>query len=138
MLRFVDTHAHLADLEDLDHAVQRAGEAGVFAIVAAGTGLELNAKTLQIAERFVGSDVRVLPTLGLHPWGLEEGKVEPTILQIRQSMEKAAGIGEIGLDYWLKDVKLLMEPLWLQPEDGHSFSTPLPHPMWEASFAPDA
>ena len=105
MLRVVDTHAHLADLEDLDGAIKRAEEATVFAIVAAGTSFESNMKTLQIAEKYANSPVRVLPALGLHPWGLEKEKIEPTILQIKQNIEEAAGVGEVGLDYWLKDVR---------------------------------
>jgi len=105
MNRIIDVHAHLADMQNLDQVIERAGEAGVSEIVAVGMTLKSNERTLQIAEEYKNGAVRIVPALGLHPWDLEEDSIQPTIAQIRENVGKACGIGEVGLDYWLKDVK---------------------------------
>jgi len=105
MFKIVDTHAHLAEFENLSEVIQRANEAGVSAIVAAGMSLESNIRTLEIGGDFRSSPVRVLPCLGLHPWALANENVEATILQMRQNLQQADGIGEVGLDYWVRDAR---------------------------------
>ncbi len=92
-------------MENLNQVVQRASEAGISAILAVGMTFESNARTLQIAEEFKHDAVRIVPALGLHPWNLKQDSIRPTITQIRENIERACGIGEVGLDYWLKDVK---------------------------------
>jgi TatD DNase family protein len=70
-----------------------------------GMDLKSNVRTLQLSEEYKSSSVKILPALGLHPWGLVEANVEPTIAHMRQNIHRIAGVGEVGLDYWLKDVK---------------------------------
>lgn len=103
MLKVADAHAHLVELKDLDAIIDRATKAGVIAIVSMGVSLRSNNKTLQIAKEYRNHQVKILPALGLHPWGLDEKDIEPTIVHIRENIRESAGIGEIGLDYWRKD-----------------------------------
>jgi len=97
--KLVDTHAHLDEAEDLDKALDEARKAGVVVIIAVGQDYESNLKTLDIAER---RNHFVYPALGLHPWSLGKmngSKVDLTLRQIEDNIEKTVGIGEIGLDY---------------------------------------
>jgi len=97
--QLIDTHAHLDEVEDLDKAIGEAREAGVIAIIAVGQDYESNPKTLDIAEKY--KDI-VHPALGLHPWSLgkmDASKIDLTLKQIEDNIERTVGIGEIGLDY---------------------------------------
>jgi TatD DNase family protein len=98
MHRLVDSHAHLEELEDLDSAVQRAGQVGVVAIVAVGSEYESNNRVLEIAAKY--PDL-VYPALGLHPGSLDKGasSVERELHFIEDNVSRAVGIGEVGLDY---------------------------------------
>lgn len=95
----IDTHAHLDEMEDLDGIVARARQAGVTAIVSVGSNHLSNERTLLIAERFPSY---VLPALGLHPWEigpLGTDGIEAAIRHIEENIGRAAGVGEVGLDY---------------------------------------
>jgi len=105
MFKVADAHAHLADLDDLEEAIQRAAEAGVCAIASMGVDLQSNMATMRIAEQRCIPALKLYPCLGLHPWGIIEEDVESTLAYMRKHVEKAAGVGEVGLDYWLKEVK---------------------------------
>lgn len=97
--KLVDTHAHLDEIEDLDKAIEKGKQAGLVAIIAVGQDYESNLKILDIAEKHKHF---VFPALGLHPWNLgnlDASKVDLTLRQIEDNIEKAVGIGEIGLDY---------------------------------------
>ena len=107
MHKVADAHAHLVELKDLDAIVNRAAKAGVIAIVSMGVSLRSNIKTLQIAKEYRNHPVKILPALGLHPWGLDKKDIEPTIAHILENIQKSAGIGEIGLDYWRKDGSII-------------------------------
>jgi TatD DNase family protein len=105
MLQVADAHAHLSELQNLDAVIRRAAQSGLFAITSMGMDVKSNLKTLQLSKDYETSSVKVLPALGLHPWGLVETSIEPTIAQIRQNIDRIAGVGEVGLDYWLKGIK---------------------------------
>ena len=99
ILRLIDTHAHLDEVEALDRVIDEAREAGVVAIVAVGQDYQSNLKTLDIAEKH---NHFVYPALGLHPWSLgkmDASKIDLTLRQIEDDIEKAVAVGEIGLDY---------------------------------------
>jgi TatD DNase family protein len=99
IFKLIDTHAHLDELEDLDKAVDEAKQAGLVAIIAVGQDRESNVKILEMSEKYKGF---VYPALGLHPWSLgnmDASKVDLTLQLIEDNIEKAVGIGEIGLDY---------------------------------------
>jgi TatD DNase family protein len=99
MLRLIDTHAHLDEIEDLPEALRDAADAGVVAVIAVGTGYDSNDKVLEIAQKYKGL---VYPALGLHPWQLAHtglAEAERTLHQIEDNIGVAVAVGEIGLDY---------------------------------------
>ncbi len=105
MVKVIDTHAHLDELEDLETALSKAKEAGVEAILAVGSNHQSNQKVLEISKRYPSF---VYAALGLHPW--EIGNVEPAqidyiVTSIDESAPYSTAIGEIGLDYDKRVIK---------------------------------
>jgi len=99
IFRLIDTHAHLDEIEDLDRVIEEAKQVGLVAVIAVGQDYESNVKILEMSEEYKGF---VYPALGLHPWNLgnmDASKVDLTLHLIEDNIEKAVGIGEIGLDY---------------------------------------
>jgi TatD DNase family protein len=94
--RLIDTHAHLDEVEDLDSTLAAARRAGVAAIVAVGSDLDSNRKTLELAMQYPGY---VYPALGWHPWFIKELEIDANLEFIESNIDKAVGVGEIGLDY---------------------------------------
>ncbi|MGD8862603.1 MAG: TatD family hydrolase [Myxococcales bacterium] len=114
-----DVHAHLTHprvAEDLTGALQRAREAGVTTIVCNGLNPDDNAAVLKLAAR----ESIVRPALGFYPVdtvlpamreaGVEyprEGRecsTEEGIAHVRDHVEQAFAVGEIGLDgYWVPE-----------------------------------
>jgi len=106
LYKLVDAHAHLEEIEDLDAALVRAREVGVSAIVTAGSDYNSSRWALQVSSKRRHGDPKVYPTIGVHPWNLDSSKmVERALEFIRKNIGKAVGVGEIGLDYWLKNVR---------------------------------
>jgi len=99
MYRLIDTHAHLDELKNLDLMIDEAKEAGIIAIVAVGSSHQSNIETLKISQkqyRFV------YPALGLHPWELANlgaSELDDNLQFIEQNIASAVAVGEIGLDY---------------------------------------
>jgi len=99
MLRLIDTHAHLDEIEDLPEALRDAADAGVVAVIAVGTGYDSNDQVLEISQKHKGL---VYPALGLHPWQLAHtgpAEAERTLHQVEDNIGVAVAVGEIGLDY---------------------------------------
>jgi TatD DNase family protein len=96
MYQIIDTHAHLDEIENLEQVLTQAKEAGLAAIVAVGSDMASNQKTLEIAAKYLGF---VYPALGWHPWYIKESEIEANLEFIRANIDKAVGIGEVGLDY---------------------------------------
>ena len=96
MYNIIDTHAHLDEIENLEAVLSHAKEAGLVAIIAVGSDLASNQKTLEIAGRYKGF---VYPALGWHPWYVKESEIEASLEFIKANIDKAVGIGEVGLDY---------------------------------------
>jgi TatD DNase family protein len=94
--RLVDTHAHLEEMADLENVLSGSRAAGVTAIIAVGSDLESNKRTLEIAGRNEGF---VFPALGWHPWFIKEPEIDANLEFIESNIERAVGVGEIGLDY---------------------------------------
>lgn len=99
MLRLIDTHAHLDEIEDLDGQIAEAKENGLVAIISVGSDLASNQKVLEIANLHQGF---VFPALGWHPWYIREVEIDAHLEFIRANMDKAVAVGEIGLDYHKK------------------------------------
>ncbi len=109
LYRLVDTHAHLEDIKDLEAALERAREAGVCAVVTAGSDCPSSKWALQLSERRGDADPRVHAVIGVHPWNLRDmelSKIDSTLGFIRANVDKAVGVGEVGLDYWLKEARI--------------------------------
>lgn len=96
---FVDSHAHLDSPRfegELSQVVNRAGEAGVKAIVTIGTDRKSSLRSVEIADAFS----QVYAAVGVHPH--EAGSFSPQVETDLEGLikeEKVVAIGEIGLDY---------------------------------------
>ncbi len=95
----MDTHAHLAELKDLSQSLEEARENGVGEIIAVGSEMESNARTLEISRAY---QKFVYPAIGYHPWEIVEEEVENNLLFIRTHVKDCIALGEIGLDYRTK------------------------------------
>lgn len=99
----VDCHAHLEEQEDPEAAIERAGRAGVRAIVAVGSDLESNRRVLSLSGQH--GEVTVHAALGIHPWRLEGRDVEQDLAFMERNLGGAVAVGEVGLDFWLKEAR---------------------------------
>jgi TatD DNase family protein len=95
----VDTHAHLDEFDGLATAVEHAKRAGIEAVISMGQDLASNIKTFKLAAAYPGF---IYPAIGLHPWSL--GNMSPAVLEeniafIRDNLQGALALGEVGLDY---------------------------------------
>jgi len=98
--QFIDTHAHLDDpgfADDLQACLERAGAAGVVAIITVGTDLASS----EWAVAHAGGNPRVYAAVGVHPH--EAGSV--TAADFARLAEltkhpKVVAVGETGLDFY--------------------------------------
>ena len=111
MYKLIDTHAHLDELKSLDLMLEEAQESGVVAIVAVCSDYQSNMEILEISQRYCSL---VYPALGLHPCrlaNLESSQLEENLRFIEQNIATAIAIGEIGLDYDKRVVKVAPKEL---------------------------
>ena len=111
MYQLIDTHAHLDELNNLDLAIEEAKEAGVIGIVSVGSNYQSNVKTLEISRRY---DSFAYPALGLHPWelgNLESSQIDESLRFIEENIAGVVAVGEIGLDYDKRVVKVASKEL---------------------------
>jgi len=109
--RLVDTHAHLDELHSLDSMLEAATKAGVVAVVTVGSNRQSNIQTLDISQRH--RDM-VHPALGLHPWELANlgpADIDDSLHFIEQNIASAVAVGEIGLDYDKRVLKVASKGL---------------------------
>ena len=104
---WIDTHNHLQDerlAADLDAVVAAMGAAGIDGCVANGTEPHDWGAVAALARRFPGF---VHPSFGLHPWKVRgaAGDWKEKLLE-RLHEFPGAGVGEIGLDLWIRDADL--------------------------------
>ncbi|MBE9514276.1 MAG: TatD family hydrolase [Chloroflexi bacterium] len=107
----VDTHAHLDELEDIHSVLEEARKTGIIAVVAVGTGSESNARIRDISRRYKSF---VYPALGLHPWRLAHiglSQIDDELQSIERNIVAAVAVGEIGLDYDKRLVKVASKEL---------------------------
>jgi len=111
----IDCHTHLTSRDfdaDRDRVVERARAAGVTTIAIVGQDEAENRVVLELAAQAraggSGSPSPYLPFLGLHPDRfadardpMPEAEVDRICAMIRAERAHIAGIGEIGLDYWV-------------------------------------
>ena len=107
-MNLIDSHCHLEEIENLELAIEKAKSAGLVAIIAVGSDYQSNNQVLEIAERYSGF---VYPALGMHPGRLEVSLVKQNLKFIEDHLIKAKGIGEIGLDYDKRIIKIAPKEL---------------------------
>ncbi len=111
MYKLIDTHAHLDELKSLDLVLEEAKRAGVIAIIAVGSNHQSNIKTLEISQKHRHF---VYPALGLHPWELANlgtFEIDDNLRFIEQNVASAVAVGEIGLDYDKRVLKVASKEL---------------------------
>lgn len=101
---FVDAHAHLYDEKyngRENEVIAHAKQYGVERIICAASDIEKSKKCIEIASKYEG----VYATVGVHPEDAS-GFSEETVQKLRKlaKHEKVVAIGEIGLDYYWKEV----------------------------------
>ena len=117
MRRIVDTHAHICDPvfdEDRSEVLERAGNAGITAVIAVGEDLADARKNIDLAAKYP-----VLhPAAGLYPTILDQARAAEMHGFIRKEREGLVAVGEVGLDFWIVKEKSDKE---LQKEIFKSF-----------------
>jgi TatD DNase family protein len=95
----IDTHAHLAALDEPNAVVERAAEAGVTRILTVGTDIDDCRRNLLLAEAHDG----VHAILGIHPHAAGDA-TDDDVAALRELLAdpKAVAVGETGLD-WFRD-----------------------------------
>jgi TatD DNase family protein len=101
MYRLIDTHAHLDEIAGLDLVLSEAKKAGLVAIIAVGSDIASNQKTLEIAANHPGF---VYAALGYHPENIRAPEIDSNLEFIRAHISEAVAVGEVGLDYskWVR------------------------------------
>jgi TatD DNase family protein len=111
LYKLIDTHAHLDELKNLDLVLEEAKKAGIVAIVAVGSNQQSNGRTLEVAQQHRQF---VYPALGLHPWELANlgpCEIDDNLRFIEQNIASAVAVGEIGLDYDKRVLKVASKEL---------------------------
>jgi TatD DNase family protein len=111
LLKVIDTHAHLDELENLESALNKAKEAGVIAVIAVGSNHQSNQRVMGISLKYPSF---VYPALGLHPWelgNLESHQIDAAIRFVEERAVEIVAMGEIGLDYDKRVVKVAPKEL---------------------------
>lgn len=111
MLKVIDTHVHLDEVENLEPALNKAKQAGLVAVVAVGSNHQSNQKVMEISDSHPNF---VYPALGLHPWelgNLDSQVINVTLRLIEEKISQIVAIGEIGLDYDKRVIKVAPKEL---------------------------
>ena len=103
-IELFDSHAHLDELPDLPETIKKAKQAGVIGIIAVGTTVESNKRTLEIAAAYPNY---VHPAIGYHPWDIKAEELEANLIFIQEHLKNCIALGEVGLDYKAKVKKEL-------------------------------
>ncbi len=102
----IDAHAHMQSREfrgDIEGVMERAGKAGITAIISNGVNYEDSLACLKLSRRFPA----VKPAIGLYP--LEDPGELGRVLELIRESEPVA-VGEIGLDYAFERREWQLEP----------------------------
>lgn len=96
----IDCHAHLCDAsfsQDLGEVLERAGRAGIGAIITVSETLADSRRNLALAAQYTC----LKPAAGLYPEFANLQETEQMVEFIRQNSAELYAIGEVGLDFWL-------------------------------------
>lgn len=110
----IDAHAHLQAecyIENFDWDSYLA-KYGIQYVVCNGTSVQDWDKVSAIAN----SNYRVLPSYGVHPWKIEGQPEDWLSLLEKKVLTPNSGIGEIGIDKWIKNADLEKQKKFLIPQ----------------------
>jgi TatD DNase family protein len=99
----IDTHAHLDHLANIDDALKNAVQAHVEHIITVGVDLASNKKNLELKKNFQHPAVHA--AWGMHPGYYKVNEIDECLEFMRAHKKEAVAVGEIGLDFWYKDVR---------------------------------
>lgn len=100
---FIDGHAHLDEIHDLDKSISEAKAEGVVAIVGVGVTIDSNRTVLSLAQKYPGY---IYPAIGFHPWEIRAETIDETMEYIAKHLPACVALGEVGLDYKAKVKKI--------------------------------
>ena len=106
MVNIIDTHAHLDEIDNQDDVISQSVQAGVKAIIAVGQDHTSNLKILSLSGKFPSI---VYAALGLHPYHIgrmDTAQITDTIRFIDENASDIVAIGEIGMDYDKRVLKI--------------------------------
>ncbi len=97
MLIDIHTHIQQHDPSEVDGMLQRAADAGVSTVIAAGTTIEDSARAITLAERYSN----VFAGVGIHPSDLQApiSAEDVAALESMASHERVIVMSEIGIDH---------------------------------------
>ncbi len=98
--KLIDCHVHLDPFSDdeVEQIMARAHDAGVGAVITAGTTLESSARAVQLATTFPA----IFAGVGVHPMDLTgpiDERAYETLRDLTTSTDRVVTISEIGLDF---------------------------------------
>ncbi len=99
-MKIIDTHTHLCDSSfdsDREDVLKRAEESGVVSILTVSETLDDARKNLTLSKEHP----ILHPLAGLYPGHLDSDQADAMMRWIEQRRDKLAGIGEVGLDFWM-------------------------------------
>jgi TatD DNase family protein len=101
-MRLFDAHNHLQERvfsERLEAVLAEVRQEGVVSMVVNGSSEEDWAEVLKLARDFP----EVVPSFGYHPWYVKQRSASWQRELIRMLDTMPSGVGEIGLDRWIRD-----------------------------------
>ncbi|HDL64466.1 MAG TPA: TatD family deoxyribonuclease [Proteobacteria bacterium] len=102
-MKLIDCHAHLDEFEDVEGVLCRAAASGVTGILAVGINTATSRRILEIAGNC--SAPEIIPAIGLYPDEVTEEEIESILALIDEEYAGLRGVGEIGLDYWVRPLR---------------------------------
>jgi len=93
---FIDTHAHLEMMDDIQGVIERAKNKGVTKVIAVSSDVNSSIRSIELSDKYP----MAYSAVGIHPHEAT-GTTEEAISEIERLAEnsKVIGIGETGLDY---------------------------------------
>ncbi len=99
----IDCHAHLDEFADPGPVLERAAAASVEGILGVGMDTRTSRRILELARG--DNSPPVYPAVGLHPTEVTEEEIPAILSLIDEVHSELAALGEIGLDYWVPELR---------------------------------
>jgi TatD DNase family protein len=102
-MKLIDCHAHLDEFEDVEAVLSRAAAAGVAGVLGVGINTATSQRILEIAKNCAAP--KIIPAIGLYPDEVTASEIESILSLIAEESAGLRGVGEIGLDYWIRPLR---------------------------------